>query len=193
MRQRGLTLVETIVVTGIIAFLVAVTWLLIAPALKAKGIETHIRADLRQFVAAITMYRSDNDDRLPPRKTVLISGTPMAYANWPEGSVYAGYASSSGDYYYTQPYRMQVFESLPGTQNHFDPNVNPIVKALFFMRKVGRERYWMYEYGGGGRWAERNDYRCLCGFLDGSVRWAKAREPYEDEFATYSYLLGRTK
>jgi prepilin-type N-terminal cleavage/methylation domain-containing protein len=93
-RQRAFTLVELLVVIGIIAVLVAILLPALAKA-RESAMRTKCATQLREIVAGLTMYANDNKGYLPDHRnynknwtlTNLDSGS---MANW-------GYSVASGD------------------------------------------------------------------------------------------------
>jgi prepilin-type processing-associated H-X9-DG protein/prepilin-type N-terminal cleavage/methylation domain-containing protein len=76
----GFTLVELLVVIGIIALLVGI----LLPALgraREQANATACAANLRQVVTAATMYANDNKGKIVPG-AVLVSTAPLTYTLW---------------------------------------------------------------------------------------------------------------
>lgn len=188
-----MTLVEIVVVIAIIVVLAVVVWLAVGPAAKEKSLETRIRSDLKQIVAAINIYMLDYDGRLPRNFDVLPKDVPRSIPGLPETGSLGGGLYGGNHYFYTQPYRMQVF-SERFAKNPFDSEKDPIVKAMMRLRMTGKkENYWMFNWDGSGRWAKRDQGFVLGGRLDGSITWFPIMLPFELEFAALSHRLGRLR
>lgn len=64
-RKAGLALVEVLAVMAIVAVLTAVAWMAIAGRVKQGAKQAQIKADMRQVIVAVNLYRNDNDGGLP--------------------------------------------------------------------------------------------------------------------------------
>ncbi len=89
----GLTLIELLIVIGIIAVLVGIVWVVFAPA-KEKARISHCVSNLRQIYIAIQDYREDwegadistarslADYGLPPNVYIVIGEWPFTKVQW---------------------------------------------------------------------------------------------------------------
>jgi len=189
-RSTGMTLVEVMVVCGIVAVLVGACGLAAMPVIKGKGLEVRIRSDLRQIVTAINVYRSDNDDRLPPRMSALPAGTPTGLPNWPKSSEFSQGKADNGEYYYCLPYRVQVFNERYASTK-WDPQMDAIVMATFYRKPTGKKYSLDSErILGNHTETQVDEVLSLGGFLDGHIKWSRIWSQYMEEFARKSYLLG---
>lgn len=64
-RERGLTLVEVLIATGIVGIVAGFAWLAIAGRMRGSAKRTVVQSELRQIVVALNLYRNDNDDGFP--------------------------------------------------------------------------------------------------------------------------------
>ena len=100
--KRGITLVEILVVTLIIAILSAILWMVLAPKAKESAFEVQIKNDLKQLVGGLHVYMADNDDKYAPMMTSLPDTLPKRMkatrAMRPDGT---GRYLSELDYNYT--------------------------------------------------------------------------------------------
>jgi type II secretory pathway pseudopilin PulG len=188
-----MSLVEVMVVAGIVTVLVSALGLVVFPAAKGKGVETRIRSDLRQLVTAINIYRSDNDDKLPPRLSALPEDTPRRLPNWPKLSEYSQGMSDNGEYYYCLPFRVQVFNDRFASTK-WDAESDVIVMATFYRKPTNKKFVLQSErVQGQSSQSQFDEVLCLGGFLDGHVGWVRSWSQYMEEFARKSYLLGDTR
>jgi prepilin-type N-terminal cleavage/methylation domain-containing protein/prepilin-type processing-associated H-X9-DG protein len=94
-RRKGFTLVELLVVIGIIALLIA----MLMPALqraRAQAARVQCMSNLRQFGLGMRLYAYDNDGIVPGRNipnSPPISA-PWTRSNWPTGLAYHRYLGS---------------------------------------------------------------------------------------------------
>lgn len=97
MRRRGFTLVELLVVIGIIALLISI----LLPALskarrQAKTVQC--QSNMRQVCAAMLMYINDNKGKFPPAR---VQDKNAVYANafwWPDALVQGKYINATSAY-----------------------------------------------------------------------------------------------
>jgi prepilin-type N-terminal cleavage/methylation domain-containing protein/prepilin-type processing-associated H-X9-DG protein len=75
MRRRGFTLIELLVVIAIIAILAAILFPVFEQAMEA-GKKASCQSNLKQLGNAFRMYTNDNDEVLPPWRTILAGTTP---------------------------------------------------------------------------------------------------------------------
>ena len=183
--QRGISLVEIIVVIAILMVLMGVLWLVVGPKAKERAIQTRITSDLRQIVVAINIYMADNEGRYPRGFSDLPSTTPQKYENWP----LHGYASrGTGHYFFTYSPRTRERLGRYPFQVKFDPDKHPIVGAGFFQPREPFVEKCMKRMPGV---EERTMIDCpfhweMSGFLDGSVRWTKQRDEWRREAAYWN-------
>lgn len=189
--KQGFSLAEIIVVTAILMVLAGLVFVLMGPQLERKKIETRARADMRQIVAAIHIYRADYDDKLPPRKEVLPDIVPQKMAPLSESYVASIKPHGANSYYYTMPYQVQAYNDSKWAVNRFDPNSNPIVVALMVVKgPFIRERTLINWDGTTSPNMKRIEHDHLAMRLDGSVFWLEGgMDPLSLEFAARSHLL----
>lgn len=118
LRYRGLTLIELLLVIGIIAVLAGIIWVILAPA-REKAREIHCISNMRQIHLALEAYRQDYDGvdveiaqgfadlGLPPRISGFTGEWPFMREEWlvgspeiwwcPQGQRYYGYAVTFND------------------------------------------------------------------------------------------------
>lgn len=192
-RAPGFTLVEIVVVMGIILVLCAVLWFALGPAVRAKGWEARIRSDLHQIAVAIDLYRQDYDDRLPLSLASLPKTTPQKIDGWPQVSSYSLGYPTDGTYKYMMSHRMQVFQER-FAKVKWRPEDDPIVLATFFRRATGaRIRKCFEPVEGQIAWHKMDEVLVLGAFVDGSVRWTDIDPQWHMEFADRQHLLGGLK
>ena len=191
-RRRAVTLVEVLVAIAILMLIATIVWLALGPVAKEKSVEARIRSDLKQIVTAVNIYMADNDDKLPLREDALPKGTPKKIEGLDKhGSIGSPYGGNG--YFYTQPYRMQVF-SERFARYPWDSKSDPIVKAYMRFRVTGqKERYLDFDHKGGTQWKVREQTLLLGGRLDGSIAWFPVTQEFEREFAAMSWKLGRIR
>ena len=103
---RGISLVEVLVVTAIVAVLSAIIWLFLGPRTKVSAMERAVGADLSQLVVATHLYMADHDGEYPnwPRdlapRTPLKMRTFIGFENTDENSLKEGDIRRIGDEYY---------------------------------------------------------------------------------------------
>jgi len=183
--KRGITLVEVLVVTAIVASLAAVLWMVLAPAAKKRALQARVTSDLRQIADAINQYMGDDDDRYPLElwdlKTTdpgINLKPPTTRAEFPECD------SGPGWYYFTQPERVVQGEKTYDAVFPFDPQSNPIVKAHFMCRLPGGTEGFTIVLPDGKQEHHAGPLRYDLGArLDGSVGWFDALEEWEIEYA----------
>ncbi len=82
--DRAFTLVEMLVVIGVIAILVAILLPALAGA-KRKAIGTSCLSNIRQLQIAWHLWEGDHDQRLPPNNDQPLAGRDTNYASWVAG------------------------------------------------------------------------------------------------------------
>lgn len=181
--DRGLSLVEMLIVTLIIGILSAITLSVLVTA--RKGAEKAVVSNqLKQVSLAVGLYMSNNDD-IPPASLGALkraSGLPLATFRSPKSGL---------DFYYTHSF-MQVARNGRGVNAPgFEPSQNSIVKDLHWTDfNCGPDnrnclvRTWVDKSGKG--WAytvptlrQGQSYRVLGARLDGSVGWFQQLEDWE--------------
>ena len=76
-RQAGFTLIEILLVIGILAILIAITLIAINPARQfSQANNTQRSSDVTAILNAINQYMIDNDGAVPAGSGVAISATP---------------------------------------------------------------------------------------------------------------------
>jgi prepilin-type N-terminal cleavage/methylation domain-containing protein/prepilin-type processing-associated H-X9-DG protein len=103
-RQRAFTLVELLVVIGIIALLVSI----LLPALnraRRQAMTVQCASNMRQIAMAMLMYVGDNKGTLPPAVVFPSTAAPMLYPNgwwWPNELVRQKYCGQDSANCYPQ-------------------------------------------------------------------------------------------
>jgi len=92
--RSGFSLVEILVVIGIIGILVTLAMSGLTTA-KAKSKSTRCVANLRQLAAACHLYASDFADSMPPNSTTRHSGATEDIPSWTAGML--DYSDSNTD------------------------------------------------------------------------------------------------
>ena len=126
--RKAFTLVEVLAAAAIFAVLVGVVWLALAGRVKVAAKQAALRSDMRQLVAAVNIYRADNDDGLP--------------SNWRSFGCYGvnrkdkfGPGFPPRDVYYDKPPEYDVSYDTPGCQ------ASPSAKMTFFLFRQIVEQY----------------------------------------------------
>jgi hypothetical protein len=184
MKRKGITLVEVLVVTAIVVSLVAVGWMLLAQAAKRRALEVGVRNDLRQFVVALTMYKSDYDGVYPLGADALhrhVPNVPLEPTNIREPL--PGCGAGSVEYHFTRNISILTLEKKYHAEYPFDERVNPVVKTPGICRKPGTTQEFVFY--GAGHWQPRvREVKLVLGAkIDGSVGWFDSLEQWEEEFA----------
>lgn len=135
-KLRGLTLVEVLVVTAILAALVSILVFALR-ASKGHGLEAHVRAELQQLSAAINIYMSDYDDRYPISLRAVKKHLPEAPTNPSRLEEPLPGCSSNVYYNYTRNIEFLRGEARYTAQYPYDIRVDPIIKAPFFCKNTG--------------------------------------------------------
>jgi prepilin-type N-terminal cleavage/methylation domain-containing protein len=63
--NRGITLVEILMVIAIISVVSAILWALLAPSMRKSSHRAAVKVGLKQATAAFAIYRADHDDKFP--------------------------------------------------------------------------------------------------------------------------------
>jgi len=121
MRRRGFTLVELLVVLGIIALLAGILWVVFAPA-REKARQSVCISNLHQIGVALSLYRSDYDGQ------EAMQGVPMTASQ-------LGLPVGSGVYVFDTAY-VKDRRILFCPDFWLDPNVSPQ------LRKQALSSYW---------------------------------------------------
>src|SRR5512138_1741237 len=124
-KKRGVTLIEILIVVGIILTLTVVIWVVVGPAVKKKSYETLVRNDLHQIYVAINVYRNQYDDDLPLGLEDLKKELPTTPESpkftdkfWP------GCGGGQPSYYYTRPYDLLIEERKYTPKWPWDSKIN---------------------------------------------------------------------
>ncbi len=193
---RGITLVEVMVVTLIIAAAASLAYFALMPSAKRKSREVQVKSDLHQFALAISAYRVDFDDRLPASHEGLIAWSGDRLPNWtldesyiePHNSTWAGPVR----YFYTMPWSIQQIDEKVPLKTPFNEAENAIVKASFWRKVVGdrmiphKVTLWPSgeEFDSG-----RFPLKVLGARIDGSIGWFWSTEDFEIESMNYYSLV----
>ena len=181
--RRAFTLIETLAATAIVVVIVVTLGLVLAPAARAKGIETRIRADLRQIVASMNLYMADNGGWLPLELSQLGASVPLVYPDWPERSPYSS-VPTDGSYNALWDFSMQRIENKAAFKYPFDPAKNAAVHAGFYQRERSQPvQVEVFSQPGVSTIHMEKMPLVLGARLDGSVYWKPFWEPWTSERA----------
>lgn len=187
-KTRAIALIEVMVVCGIVLVLAAALGLVIAPALKKRGVETRVRTDLRQLAVAINGYMRDNDDLYPLTLNSLGKGVPRELANWnPRVEQYGGLGRAR--YGYEANYRTLQNAEKYNAHIRFDPNRYAMVSAPFYARQTGVRRVrWFRQPDGTYQQGPDRVSIVLGAWLDGHIDWKDDFDEWQCESAQINML-----
>lgn len=115
--KKGFTLVELLVVIAIIGILASVVWVALNTA-RAKARDTRVKADIRNLMTAIEMYKNDNNDALPGAGNFDGLITSLKTANLIKAS--PTYPKSGGSYNYKEAADSYVLCHTPAMESGTD-------------------------------------------------------------------------
>lgn len=184
MTRRAFTLAQTLVVVFILGVLIATLTLLLAPSVRAKGIETRIRGDLRQIAGGLNLYLADYDGKMPMEMRDMGAAVPQRYPNWPRVTPYWP-TPTDGEYQIAYNQTWQRIEPMATFKYPFDYAKYAVVQANFYGREVkGPLTYERFSAPGVSSMAKKpKDWTVLGARLDGSVYWKPHWEPWQHERA----------
>jgi prepilin-type N-terminal cleavage/methylation domain-containing protein len=193
-QTTAFTLIEVMIVTAIILVLVAISWLVIAPSMKAKSLETRIRADLRQIGIAINTYMSDNNDMLPYSMRDLPPVVPRGIGGREDHGPLAPHFSGPRDYHLVYSQRDADDTDRWNCHYKWDGTTNPVVCASFRQRVTGAQR--SIANFDTTTWTEigklkREEVLVLSSFLDGHIAWCQDIEEWRNELMMRRAFGGR--
>ena len=178
MKASGFSLVETLVVSCIVAILSAVIWMAAGPRLRAQAELRSAKSNLRQLAFAVNLYMSDNKDEPPiSLRNVAIPGLSISDPR------------NGGQLIYTLG-RLEVSRQGLGEFESFgfNPAVNSIIKCPGVNDWHGRTDTMMVPNGRGGfkpfevPALGKDDKLHLLGVrLDGSTGWFDTFEGWEKD------------
>jgi type II secretory pathway pseudopilin PulG len=191
-RNAGITLVEILIATLIVAILSATLWMVLAPRTKESAFEVQIKNDLKQLVSGLHVYMADNDDKYAPMMTSLPDTLPKRMkatrAMRPDAT---GRYLTELDYNYTYTTFARRVEKYFNPTNRFDPAKNAIFKAPFHPRKKKGIHYQITSPGVFKAHQTNNAADFLGVRMDGSIAWFNFWELWEYEMAYYGPQLPR--
>jgi prepilin-type N-terminal cleavage/methylation domain-containing protein/prepilin-type processing-associated H-X9-DG protein len=141
-RHAGFTLIELLVVIAIIAIVAAILFPVFSQA-KAAAKRAACLSNLRQIGAAMLMYETDFDDRLPDRRDLKISlpGGFKPWTTWPPSDPRAGWAAVVL-YPYT---RNDDLWSCPSADGIF-PNTVQVKQPVSSAANAKQTTYWLWRF-----------------------------------------------
>lgn len=186
-KSRAITLVEILIVTAIVAVLLAILVFLLPS--KEKGLEAHFRAELQQLNTALNMYMWDYDDRYPTRLRAVKAHLPEAPTEPTRlKERLPGCGSGNLYYFYTRSIDILRGEARYTAQYPFDIKVDPVVKAHFFCKKTGAIKEQITFDGDSNPIHRATDEVLVLGVrLDGYAGWFAESAPWENEFRSKAH------
>lgn len=190
MKTKGITLIEVVVVTAIVAVLAMVAWLVLGPSMRVRGLETRIRSDLKQIVSAINIYMADHDGQYPLRRESLPKTIAWSIPGLPRHGSVGGGQMGGNFYWYTFIVQQQRYDA-KFARYRFAPEADPIVKGQM-LRRDTKMRVNEVDFFYPCREEIRSEKNLLVlgARLDGSIDWFPVYSTFEREFATCSWKLG---
>ena len=196
LNKTGITLVETLIVLGIVATLMGVLWLIVGPRVLVSSRKAAISAGLKQASTGLAIYRADYDDAYPADWQDF----GFAKSNTPENISKGSYAIVPGPPEYPKSWMtengMGVTELTylynSGVQRllsrykpvyPFDEHLYPIFAANFFVRlEVEHGHLWSFVPPNYTRYSTPGkEYVRLACFTDGHVAWCPTEAIWEKE------------
>lgn len=191
MNRRAFSLVELLIVIGIILTLTAVIWLAVGPAAKKRGYESQVRNDLRQLSIALASYRLDNDDRWAPRIDAIAAYVPGVATSPSFTKEVLPECGAGRAYYRYQRSRDHIdLEKTYVAEYPFDSGSDAVFKADFHCRRTGTLRRVLEPSDDGWVEVAQEEWYVLGSRVDGSVAWFDYFEMWEKEFA-YKYDISK--
>lgn len=145
MPRRGFTLIEMLVVIGIIAILAAVIFPVFARA-RAAARRTQCISNLKQLGQAHEMYASDWDDRYPWAKDAADAYAPQIWDGFPRWQAWLPYMPRLKDA--IQPYvknREVLHCSADTGYDHLEATPFPIPGEPIAFEALGSSYHWRTE------------------------------------------------
>ena len=191
-RNAGITLVEILIATLIVAILSATLWMVLAPRTKESAFEVQIKNDLKQLVGGLHVYMADNDDTYAPMMTSLPDTLPkrMQTTRAMRPDAVGSYLTSL-EYLYTYTTYARRVEKYFNPKFRFDTAANAIFKAPFHLKPSSGPNYQMREAGILTPSTSKNHYDILGVRVDGSITWMRNPAPWEMEMGFYGPQLPR--
>jgi prepilin-type N-terminal cleavage/methylation domain-containing protein len=185
-KQLGVTLIEVMIVTGIIAVLLILTTILVSPLLRRGVSESRVRADLHQIAFAIQTYIPDYDGVMPPNLKALGGNVPREYKPWDSNRMQDGFEGRA-TYFYNANAKAVRAASVPAyhARVQFDPDKYSVVDAVFLRKQWDiPTRYWFRLDDGSYRTRRGKSSIVLGAWLDGHVAWKSYLDDWQQELAT---------
>lgn len=191
-KNRGLTLVEILVVIMIIMVIVAISWVVIAPAVRKSTFEVRIKSDLKQLHKGLLIYMADNNDKYPYMMTSLPDSLPKTMKGCvpmqSDGSFLKG---GSCDYILTYTTYARRVEKYFNPPNKFDPSRDQIFYAPF-RRKIRKGDVEMRIRPGEYTVVKDSFIDSHLGIsMDGGIIWRDYPQKWQQEMAYYGPQLPR--